>query len=120
MSSSRTTILRQGRRGSGIHFQLVIDSQCSTIRVFLLMNYQPTYRTGPKVPFQQDKCEIVLKEVIDSALEEYQYSAKLAPTFSAQLADEIVKRVKELGLDRWEGDLFKQYLSLIQLCFLLR
>lgn len=68
------------------------------------MNYQPTYRTAPKVPFHQDKCDLVLREVIDSALEEYQYSAKQAATFSQQLADEIVKKVKELELDRYEGN----------------
>lgn len=64
------------------------------------MNYQNTYRLEPHVPYNRDKCDAVLKEVIDSAMEEYQYNPKLANTFCTNLAQEISKRIKELAFDR--------------------
>lgn len=66
----------------------------------LLMNLQPTYRTCPKVPYNQDKCDLILREVIDSAMEDYQYNAKTAPGFCTALSEEIKNKVKELSFDR--------------------
>lgn len=65
------------------------------------MNIQATYRLEPKVPYNQFKCDLVLKEVIDLAMEEYQYNPKLANVFCTNLAEEVKKKVKELGFDRW-------------------
>ena len=64
------------------------------------MYFKNTYRTEPKVPFNQDKCDCLLKQVIDHAMEEYQYNAKLAPVFCTNVAEEIKKRAKELAFDR--------------------
>ena len=33
------------------------------------MYFKNTYRTEPKVPFNQDKCDCLLKQVIDHAME---------------------------------------------------
>lgn len=68
------------------------------------MNYQNTYRLEPHSPFNRDKCDTVLKEVIDAAMEEYQYNPKLANTFCSNLAEEIRKRIKELSFDRYIRD----------------
>lgn len=67
----------------------------------MTLNLQATFRLEPKVPYNRDKCDLVLKEVIDTAMEEYQYNAKQAPIMCNGLAEEIKKRVKDLGLDRW-------------------
>lgn len=66
----------------------------------MTLNLQATFRLEPKVPYNRDKCDLVLKEVIDTAMEEYQYNAKQAPIMCNSLAEEIKKRVKELGFDR--------------------
>lgn len=65
------------------------------------MNLQATFRLEPQVPYNKDKCDLVLKEVIDAAMGEYQYNAKQAPIVCNSLADEIKKRVKELEFDRY-------------------
>lgn len=61
---------------------------------------QNTYRLEPLVPYNQDKGDLVLKEVIDAAMEEYQYNAKQAPLVCQGLAEDIKKRVKDFSSDR--------------------
>lgn len=55
---------------------------------------------APKVPYNQVKCDLLLKEIIDRAMEEYQYNPKLAPVFCTNLAAEIKSKVKTLDFDR--------------------
>lgn len=63
--------------------------------------YQPTYRTEPKIPYNREKCEIILKKIIDKAMIEFEYSTESAIEMCEQLSQDLKNRVKNLEFDRF-------------------
>ncbi|KAJ2948572.1 hypothetical protein O0L34_g7825 [Tuta absoluta] len=63
--------------------------------------YQPTYQLWPKKPFDVAKVEKILKQMVDSELEEVEYSDKTAPELCVSLAENIRNTVKEENYDRY-------------------
>ncbi|XP_041357636.1 dynein light chain Tctex-type 5-B-like [Gigantopelta aegis] len=66
------------------------------------INYEPTYRMEPSAKFQSHTVRNILKCTLDERLEEFQYNAKMAPTMSQVLTDEIKERTKQLCMDRYK------------------
>lgn len=64
------------------------------------IRYMPTYRTEPKNPFNREKCETLIKSIIDEALEEFEYDSKEAETLSTNLSESILNGIKKLAFDR--------------------
>lgn len=63
-----------------------------------------TYRIYPKIAFNREKCEIIIKEVVDENLEQFTYSSKTASSLCNKVSEEIKNRVKELGFDRLKNN----------------
>lgn len=66
------------------------------------VNYEPTYRMGPKQKFETSPVLDIVKEVIDGRLEGMKYSARLTPNINKVLSDEIKDKVKTLKYDRYK------------------
>lgn len=62
--------------------------------------YQPTYRLNPKVKFNVEKVDKMLKGLVTSELEEVEYSDKVIPEICLTLADMIKHAIKNLNYDR--------------------
>lgn len=60
----------------------------------------PTYRLEPKQPFNNEKCEKILKSVLDTAFIEFEYTADAAEAMSINLSETILNQVKKLNFDR--------------------
>lgn len=60
----------------------------------------PTYRLEPKHPFNTEKCEKILKTVIEAALEEFEYSNEAANQLALELSENILAQVKKFNFDR--------------------
>lgn len=65
-----------------------------------MTKYQPTYRIEPNRPYNQEQCEIILKQVIDKAMLNFEYSPTEAVAMCESLSEDIKKRVKLLEFDR--------------------
>lgn len=60
----------------------------------------PSYRLEPKQIFNKDKCEKLLKSIMDPALEEFEYTSAEAESLAPHLSDTILSQVKRLNFDR--------------------
>lgn len=60
----------------------------------------PTYRLEPKNRFHVEKCENILKLVLDSAFDEFEYTAEAAESMALRLSQTILTQVKKLNFDR--------------------
>lgn len=60
----------------------------------------PTYRLEPKQPFNAERCEKILKSVLDTAFEEFEYTSEAADALSLDLSQTILNQVKKLNFDR--------------------
>lgn len=65
-----------------------------------LVRLLPTYRIEPKTPFHTEKCESILKSVLESAFDEFEYSAEAADDMVLQLSQTIMSQIKKLNFDR--------------------
>lgn len=61
----------------------------------------PTYRLESKHPFHAEKCESILKTVLESAFDEFEYSAEAAETMVQKLSQTILTQVRKLNFDRY-------------------
>lgn len=64
------------------------------------MRLLPTYRLEPKTPFHTEKCENILKTVLESAFVEFEYTAESAEEMVLKLSQMIMSQVKKLNFDR--------------------
>lgn len=60
----------------------------------------PTYRLEPKQPFNTEKCEKILKSVLDTAFIEFEYTSEAAEALVISLSETIMTQVKKLNFDR--------------------
>lgn len=63
----------------------------------------PTYRLEPKHPFNTEKCEKILKTVLDTAFEaEFHYGDDIvtAEAMVMSLSETIMTQVKKFNFDR--------------------
>lgn len=60
----------------------------------------PTYRLEPKKFFHTEKCEHILKTVLDAAFDEFEYSDDAAGVMVLKLSQTIMAQVKKLNFDR--------------------
>lgn len=60
----------------------------------------PTYRLEPKVPFNTEKCENILKSILESAFIEFEYTNEAAEEMVLKLSQMIMSQVKKLNFDR--------------------
>ncbi|KAI8420049.1 hypothetical protein MSG28_008639 [Choristoneura fumiferana] len=63
--------------------------------------YQPTYQINSRKRFNVEKVEKILKQIVDTELEEVEYSEKLVPELCLTLAESIRNAVKEENYDRY-------------------
>lgn len=63
--------------------------------------YQPTYQINSRKRFNVEKVEKILKQIVDTELEEVEYSEKLVPELCITLAESIRNAVKEENFDRF-------------------
>ncbi|CAK1550677.1 unnamed protein product [Leptosia nina] len=63
--------------------------------------YQPTYQLKPRKPFCIEVVEKILKRIVDSELDEIEYSEKAVPDLCSSLAENIRGAVKEENYDRY-------------------
>lgn len=64
------------------------------------MRILPTYRLEPKNPFHTEKCENILKLTLESAFNEFEYSANAAEQMTIKLSQEIMAQIRKLNFDR--------------------
>lgn len=64
------------------------------------MRLLPTYRLEPKIPFHIEKCQNILKTVLESAFVEFEYTAESAEEMVLKLSQMIMSQVKKLNFDR--------------------
>lgn len=65
------------------------------------MRLLPTYRLEPKTPFHTEKCESILKSVLESSFDEFEYSAEAAEAMVQKLSQTILTQVRRLNFDRY-------------------
>lgn len=65
-----------------------------------LVRLMPSYRLEPKNPFNTEKCENILKTVLESAFDEFEYSAEAAEAMVQKLSQTILTQVRKLNFDR--------------------
>lgn len=65
-----------------------------------LVRLLPTYRLEPKNRFNTEKCENILKTALDSAFDEFEYTADAAEAMALKLSQTITAQVKKLNFDR--------------------
>ncbi|CAH2089417.1 unnamed protein product [Euphydryas editha] len=63
--------------------------------------YQPTYQLNPRKRFNVENVEKILKRIINSELEEVEYSEKLIPDLCLNLTENIRTAIKEENYDRY-------------------
>ncbi|CAF4805805.1 unnamed protein product [Pieris macdunnoughi] len=63
--------------------------------------YQPTYQLKPRKHFSTEVVGKILKRIVDSELEEIEYSEKAVPDLCSSLAENIRTAVKEESYDRY-------------------
>ncbi|CAG9564108.1 unnamed protein product [Danaus chrysippus] len=63
--------------------------------------YQPTYQLNPKKRFNSENVEKILRRIVNSELEEVEYSEKIIPDLCITLADNIKAAIKEENYDRY-------------------
>lgn len=66
------------------------------------MRLLPTYRLEPMRKFNKEKCEQMMKALVDASLVEFEYESTAAATMATNLSDAILLRVKNLNFDRYE------------------
>jgi hypothetical protein len=64
------------------------------------LRFLPTYRLEPKLLFHKERCEKVIKQVIERHMENKEYVAKSAPSWSKAMSEEIKSQIKLLKFDR--------------------
>lgn len=62
--------------------------------------YQPTYQLNPRKRFNSENVEKILRRIVNSELEEVEYSEKIIPDLCITLADNIKAAIKEDNYDR--------------------
>lgn len=60
----------------------------------------PTYRLEPKLAFNAEKCEKLLKTIVEGAFDEFEYSSDAANQLAMELSETILAQVKKLNFDR--------------------
>ncbi|CAG4946801.1 unnamed protein product [Colias eurytheme] len=63
--------------------------------------YQPTYQLNPRKRFNTEIIEKILRRIVDSELEEIEYSEKAVPELCISLAENIRTAIKEENYDRY-------------------
>lgn len=66
-----------------------------------LVRLLPTYRLEPKNRFHTEKCENILKLVLNSAFDEFEYTAEAAESMALRLSQTILTQMKKLNFDRF-------------------
>ncbi len=89
---SRFTLRRSGR----------LHSNQGSSRGVPNVPKEPTYRMEPKRKFNSSPVEKIMKEILDSRLEGFEYSHKRCAMMSKILTEEIKERVKKLRFDRYK------------------
>lgn len=64
--------------------------------------YQPTYQLNSRKRFNVENVEKILKRIVNSELEEVEYSEKLIPDLCLNLAENIRTAIKEENYDRYD------------------
>ena len=64
------------------------------------MRLLPTYRIEPKIPFHAEKCENILKSVLESAFVEFEYTTEAADEMVLKLSQTIMSQIKKFNFDR--------------------
>uniref|UniRef100_A0A1B0CIV2 Putative dynein light chain n=1 Tax=Lutzomyia longipalpis TaxID=7200 RepID=A0A1B0CIV2_LUTLO len=62
----------------------------------------PSYRMESKNPYKREKCEIIIREVVDDMLSSFVYANSDASQVCNNISEEIKSRVKTLGFDRYK------------------
>lgn len=62
--------------------------------------YQPTYQLNSKKRFHEENVNKILEQIVDSELQEVEYSEKLIPDLCLNLAESIRTSIKEQNYDR--------------------
>lgn len=62
--------------------------------------YQPTYQLNSRKRFNVERVQKMLKRIVDSELEEIEYSEKVVPDLCLSLSETIRNAVKEEKYDR--------------------
>ena len=63
---------------------------------------QPTYQLQPKVKFNCEEIESVMKDIADARLEKLEYSPRKCAMITKILSEEVKNRVKEMGYERYK------------------
>lgn len=62
--------------------------------------YQPTFQLNPRKRFNVEDVEKILKRLVDSELQEVEYSEKVIPDLCISLTENIRTAIKEENYDR--------------------
>lgn len=65
------------------------------------LKYQNSYRLASKNPFNQEKVEFILKQVMDNNFSKVErFDSKLTAGFCRTVSDEIIELIKGIKFDR--------------------
>lgn len=67
-----------------------------------MVRFLPTYRLEPMRKFNKEKCEQMMKTLIDASLDQFEYESSAAETMASNLSDAILCRVKKFNFDRYD------------------
>lgn len=70
--------------------------------------YLPTYQLNPKKRFSTEEVEKILKNIVESELEEVQYNDKAIPELCLNLAESIRLAIKEQNYNRYVKSIRRQ------------
>lgn len=65
-----------------------------------VLKFQNSYRLESTRPYNREKCEKILKLVVDKALKEFEYDSALAFELCETICEDIKKKVKLLEFER--------------------
>ncbi|XP_061384096.1 dynein light chain Tctex-type 5-like [Danaus plexippus] len=92
---------REYRRSSSLRMSGIILGRQASAKQKLVRIYQPTYQLNPRKRFNSENVEKILRRIVNSELEEVEYSEKIIPDLCITLADNIKAAIKEDNYDRY-------------------
>lgn len=63
--------------------------------------YQPTYQLNSKKPFNEENVKKLLQQLVDAELAETEYSEKIIPELTLNLARTVRDAIKEENFNRY-------------------
>ncbi|XP_072942766.1 dynein light chain Tctex-type 5-like [Epargyreus clarus] len=79
----------------------LIPSRRLSSKQKMVRTYQPTFQLNPRKRFNVEDVEKILKRLVDSELQEVEYSEKLIPDLCLSLTENIRTAIKEENYDRY-------------------